>query len=68
MCQRLQQRTEARLTLQHLLDKANATRVKHAAAYHVAGETADKAVATAAEEVVAVLEKHLAKLQDAGNE
>jgi hypothetical protein len=60
----LQQRTEARLALQSLLDKANATRVKHAAAYHVNGDPADKAIATAAEEVAAVLEKHISQLQD----
>ena len=60
----LQQRTEARLALQSLLDKANAARIKHAAAYHVNGDSADKAIATAAAEVVAALEKHISQLQD----
>jgi hypothetical protein len=60
----LQQRTEARLALQSLLDKANAARIKHAAAYHVTGESTDKAIATAAEEVVAVLDRHISQLQD----
>jgi hypothetical protein len=59
-----QQRTEARLALQSLLDKANAARIKHAAAYHVTGDPGDKAIATAAEEVVAVLEKHLSQLSE----
>ena len=52
--------TEARLALQPLLSKAAALRIKHAAS----PEAADQHVSAAANEVAAVLEKHLSTLSN----
>ena len=52
--------TVARLALQPLLDKATALRARSVAS----PEAADQRVATAAAEVVAVLEKHLSTLSN----
>lgn len=51
--------TEARLALQPLLDKATALRIRSASS-----EAADQHVAAAANEVAAVIEKHLSTLSN----